>query len=231
MARWWWIQATVVLAIAATFLAADAFFVVAPSKSHHAVTATDAAAAATRYHVASTTQLYGNTQMPAQADDPITSVFGEESRRYRRTVFTHDDWVRHRSPDRFWRNVQTFFSSGIYKNIGFEVAVVTAIATFVVIYNALIGGHVDFNGVQHEAVIQHAMLPKLGLPLTPFTLSSPSLGLLLGETTNSCGYAWITHSFTLTLCLSLVFYYNHSVSHQYIVPTLGRSTKELGNEH
>jgi ion channel-forming bestrophin family protein len=58
------------------------------------------------------------------------------------------------------------------------VAVVTAVATFIVIYNALVGGYLDFDGVQHEAVILG--LPKLGLPLTPFTLSSPSLGLLLG---------------------------------------------------
>jgi Bestrophin, RFP-TM, chloride channel len=180
MARW--AQAIVLFAAAAASAATSAFVVPTgtTASSNHA-------SAKTRY-VASTmtttttkTTLFGNTQMPAQADDPITTVFGEESRRYRRTVFTHDDWVRHRSPDRFWRNVQTFFISGIYKNIGFEVAVVTAVATFVVIYNALIGGYVDFDGVQHEAVIQHTMLPKLGLPLTPFTLSSPSLGLLLGK--------------------------------------------------
>ena len=75
-------------------------------------------------------------------------------------------------------HIYVLISSGVYKNIGNEVAVVTAVATFIVIYNALARGYVDFDGVQHEAVIQG--LPKLGLPLTPFTLSSPSLGLLLG---------------------------------------------------
>jgi ion channel-forming bestrophin family protein len=166
-----WTRAIVVLAAAAAASSASAFVV--PPKSN--------AAATSNFVCVSTTALFGNTKMPAQADDPITQVFGEESRRYRRTVFTHDDWVRHRSPDRFWRNVKTFFTSGVYKNIGNEVAVVTAVATFIVIYNALLGGYTDFSGVQHEAVIQNSLLPKLGLPLTPFTLSSPSLGLLLGK--------------------------------------------------
>jgi ion channel-forming bestrophin family protein len=164
MARW--NRAIVFLAVAAA--SASAFVIPKPQSSHNLV-------------VSTTTTLFGNTQQPVQADDPITQVYGEDSRRYRRTVFSHDDWVRHRSPDRFWRNVKTFFSSGVYKNIGNEVAVVTGVAAFIVIWNALLGGYTDFSGVQHEAVIQHAMLPKLGLPLTPFTLSSPSLGLLLGK--------------------------------------------------
>jgi ion channel-forming bestrophin family protein len=165
----------VIALLAAGAALAGAFVVPKQQIISHAVAATRSIGTTT-----TSTTLFGNTQQPAQADDPITTVFGEESRRYRRTVFTHDDWVRHRSPDRFWRNVKTFFSSGVYKNIGFEVAVVTSIATFVVVWNALLGGYTDFSGVQHEAVIQNSFLPKLGLPLTPFTLSSPSLGLLLG---------------------------------------------------
>lgn len=41
--------------------------------------------------------------------------YGETSRQYRRTVYTHDDWVKHRSPDRFLRNLASIPASGIYK--------------------------------------------------------------------------------------------------------------------
>jgi Bestrophin, RFP-TM, chloride channel len=173
-----WTQLVVFLAAAAL---ASAFVV---PKSNHAPGTRFVSTPSTTTRT--TTELFGNTQQAGSADDPLTTVFGEDSRRYRRTVFTHDDWVRHRSPNRFWRNVQTFFVSGIYKNIGNEVAVVTAVATFVVIWNALLGGYTDFSGVQHEAVIQNSLLPKLGLPLAPFTLSSPSLGLLLGTNNYAC---------------------------------------------
>jgi ion channel-forming bestrophin family protein len=46
----------------------------------------------------------------------VTEIpYGEESRKYRRTVYSHDDWVKHRSPDRFWKNLRTTTNSGIYK--------------------------------------------------------------------------------------------------------------------
>jgi hypothetical protein len=41
--------------------------------------------------------------------------YGERSRTYRRTVYSHEDWVRHRSPDRFVRNIASIGNSGIYK--------------------------------------------------------------------------------------------------------------------
>jgi len=79
-------------------------------------------------------------------------------------------------------------NSGVYKSLGREVFATTAIATFLVVYNALTGGYTDFSGVQHEAVI--TALPQLTLPLTPFTLLSPSLGLLLVFRTNSSYGRW-----------------------------------------
>ncbi len=48
---------------------------------------------------------------------PLTTAYGEESRQFRRTVYTHDDWVKHRSPDRFFRNLSSITSSGIYKSL------------------------------------------------------------------------------------------------------------------
>jgi hypothetical protein len=41
--------------------------------------------------------------------------YGEESRKYRRTVYSHDDWIKHRSPDRFLKNLLSTSKSGIYK--------------------------------------------------------------------------------------------------------------------
>lgn len=124
------------------------------------------------------TAISGTTkQAPLVPDSPRDS-YGEVSRQYRRTVYSHEDWVRHRASDRFIRNLQNMLVSGVYKNLGREVVATTAVATIVCLFNNLAGGYTDFSGVAHEAVLSG--LPLLGLPLVPFTLSSSSLGLLLG---------------------------------------------------
>ena len=59
----------------------------------------------------------------ARSDDPFVLFsdfesnipYGEESRKFRRTVYTHEDWVKHRSPDRFFKNIRSTTKSGIYK--------------------------------------------------------------------------------------------------------------------
>lgn len=109
---------------------------------------------------------------------------GEAQRQFRRTVYTHDDWKKHRSQDRFIYYLAAIFNSGVYKNLGREVGAVAAVATFLVVYNALVGGYTDFEGVKHAALLQIPLLgdlPKLTLPLAAFTVTSPSLGLLLGK--------------------------------------------------
>jgi len=125
---------------------------------------------------------------PPNPNEVLAETYGEGSRKYRRTVYTHAEWVKHRSSDRFIRNLSSLFNSGVYKSLGGEVFAVTAIAAFVVLWNGLTGGFTDFNGVQHEAVVN--FLPMLTLPLTPFTLLSPSLGLLLVFRTNSSYGRW-----------------------------------------
>lgn len=107
--------------------------------------------------------------------------YGEESRPYRRTVYSHEDWVRHRSPDRFARNLSTFASSGIYKSLFKEVVATSTVASFVVVWNMIFGDYQGLDGVTHEGIMHDSLLPILSLPLSPFTLSSPSLGLLLGK--------------------------------------------------
>ena len=118
---------------------------------------------------------------PPKADVALAETYGEGSRKYRRTVYTHAEWVKHRSSDRFFGNLSTMVSSGVYKSLAKEVLATTAVATFVVLWNAIAGGYNDLQGVQHAAIVD--ALPMLMLPLTPFTLLSPSLGLLLGMST------------------------------------------------
>ena len=116
---------------------------------------------------------------PPKPDIVLQETYGEGSRKYRRTVYTHNEWVKHRSSDRFIRNLSSVFNSGVYKSLAKEVLATTGVASFLIFWNALTGGYTDLSGVQHEAIID--FLPTLTLPLTPFTLLSPSLGLLLGE--------------------------------------------------
>jgi len=111
---------------------------------------------------------------------------GEQQRKFRRTVYTHDDWKKHRNQDRFIYYLLAIFKSGVYKNLAGEVILVTAIATFVVVYNAIVGGYTDLAGVAHAGIITSSLFPKLGLPLAAFTLTSPSLGLLLGVSLLYC---------------------------------------------
>eukprot|EP00533_Pseudo-nitzschia_delicatissima_P005748 CAMPEP_0116102294 /NCGR_PEP_ID=MMETSP0327-20121206/13269_1 /TAXON_ID=44447 /ORGANISM="Pseudo-nitzschia delicatissima, Strain B596" /LENGTH=411 /DNA_ID=CAMNT_0003594317 /DNA_START=126 /DNA_END=1361 /DNA_ORIENTATION=+ len=116
--------------------------------------------------------------------------YGEESRKYRRTVYTHEDWVKHRSPDRFFKNIMSTTKSGIYKNVGREVLVVTLIATFVMLWNMLTGEYTDLVGGVHPGALRGQYTPVLALPMNPFTLSSSFLGLLLVFRTNKAYQRW-----------------------------------------
>ena len=113
---------------------------------------------------------------------PIKDIsYGEESRQYRRTVYSHDDWKKHRSPDRFTYYLAAVFNSGVYRNLGREVVATTAIAGFVLGWNCLFGEYQDLASITHPGILKNDIIPILGLPLNPFTLASPSLGLLLGK--------------------------------------------------
>jgi predicted membrane chloride channel (bestrophin family) len=114
---------------------------------------------------------------------------GEEQRKYRRTVYTHDDWKKHRSPDRFIYYLSAVFNSGVYKNLSREVTTTTAVAAFVCGWNALTGTWTDVNQVTHPGMLQ-GVFPMLTMPLAFFTLSSPSLGLLLVFRTNTSYQRW-----------------------------------------
>ena len=107
------------------------------------------------------------------------SISPEIARRYRRTVYTHDDWVKHRQQDRFFIYLGSLFDSGVFRNSEREVYVCTTISAMVCVYNALAGGYTDLMGGQHGAIIPG--LPVVGIPMTAFTVTSASLGLLLSK--------------------------------------------------
>jgi len=116
--------------------------------------------------------------------------YGEASRKFRRTVYSHDDWVNHRSPDRFLKYLAAITSSGIYKNLAKEVWSLVAITMVVLIYNGFVTGYQDISGVGHEPIWSSPFLPPLTLPLQPFTLLSSSLGLLLVFRSNTAYQRW-----------------------------------------
>jgi len=116
------------------------------------------------------------------------SAYIEMSRKDRRTIFMHDDWVRHRSSERFLRNIRTLGSSGINQALKTELSFVTAVAAFVVAFNILFHGYQDLDGLAHPGVFM-SMKP-LDLPALPFTVLMPALSLLLVFRTNTAYSRW-----------------------------------------
>jgi len=110
--------------------------------------------------------------------------YGEDSRKYRRTVYSNDDWVTHRNSDRIITNIKGMFFSGIVRQLKTEVFLVTMAALSVVLWNDLMIFPIEvLDGVSFS-------LPRLVLPALPFTLSSPALGLLLVFKTNASYARW-----------------------------------------
>ena len=149
-----------------------------PSSQAFSFTAAPLATYKAKTAAARTSNLYMGP--PVDPSAPVTETMGEGSRKYRRTVYTHAEWVKHRSSDRFVNNLKTLFNSGIYKNVTKEVATTTGVAIFVFLWNMFAGGYTDLAGIQHGPVVESPFVQMIGLPLTAFTLVSPSLGLLLG---------------------------------------------------
>lgn len=142
---------------------------------------------------ASTTQLHLES-LEQKTPDPkktafLLDTYGEKSRTYRRNVFSASDWVRSRRPNRFIETLLSTNKSALIRQVGIELFFVTAVSSLIVGYNNfLIEGWTDLSGVQHEAIANY--LPELKLPLTPFTLTSSSLGLLLSFRTNVSYKRW-----------------------------------------
>ena len=97
-------------------------------------------------------------QPPAVPDSPSKYSYGEESRKFRRTVYTHDDWVKHRSSDRFFRNLRSITQSGIYENISKEVIATTSVAAALCFWNCIFGDYQDFSGVSQAGLMKDSLI-------------------------------------------------------------------------
>lgn len=98
--------------------------------------------------------------------------------------YGHNDWLRHRAHDRFFRNLFKFDKSPIIKNLLDEAAILAAVCLGIILWNEmLIDGYTDFNEVHYDAPLAYllpsALTFKLALPTEPFFLCAGPLGLLL----------------------------------------------------
>jgi len=119
--------------------------------------------------------------MAAAVRDVGHVVYGESSRKYRRTIFTYSDWVGHRANTGILHTLRGIFLSGIIRQLLRNAAVATISAVVVVLWNAATG-QLPGSGA--------AVLPRLSLPMAPFTMSSSALSLLLVFRTNASYGRW-----------------------------------------
>ena len=83
---------------------------------------------------------------------PASGPYGEESRRYRRTIYRHNDWLAHRSETRLLRNLKGTFTSGVVRSLLSEVFAVCLVALFTILWNSILFGYTDFNNVAQPRV-------------------------------------------------------------------------------
>jgi putative membrane protein len=104
--------------------------------------------------------------------------YGESSRKYRRSVFTHDDWLVHRSNDRLLGNLASMFFSGVVRQVKNKILLISSLSVFIIFWN-------DYLATYYYTDLWHLCLPSM-----PFSLSSPALGLLLVFRTNTSYQRW-----------------------------------------
>jgi predicted membrane chloride channel (bestrophin family) len=130
--------------------------------------------------------------LPLNIDTSGDVPYSEASRRYRRTVFTNEDWLQHRSSTRLFGNLSGTFTSGVVRSLVTEVAAVATISAVACVWNGAIQGFEDFRDILQAPLlpdVHEAFLARL--PSLPFTLASPALGLLLVFRTNASYARWV----------------------------------------
>ncbi|KAH9290604.1 hypothetical protein KI387_034721, partial [Taxus chinensis] len=104
------------------------------------------------------------TRIPQWADD-----IKEGGMRKPKSLYTHDDWVIHRSSTRHVRHLISSLSSRVILSLIPPVSILTGIAALVAVYNTAVG--VWMKGF--------FPLPLLHASSLPFQLTAPALALLL----------------------------------------------------
>lgn len=119
------------------------------------------------------------------------SAYAEESRKYRRSVYMHNEWVRHRSSDRFYTNLATISRSGVGIALRNELILVSGVALFVILANCLFVSYHDFAGIEQPGPLSAYWFEgPWSLPSLPFTIAMPALSLLLVFRTNTAYSRW-----------------------------------------
>lgn len=98
----------------------------------------------------------------------------EDAMEYRRQVFDHEDWARHRSSARHGRHLLSIASSRVIMALGPPVFSLTAVAAVVTFYNEAL-----------SAQLLPVWLPLFHISSLPFVLTAPALALLLVFRTNA----------------------------------------------
>ena len=128
-------------------------------------------------------------QPPKLSRRELQNAYAEESRKYRRTVYMHDEWVKHRSSERIFDNMLSITKSGVSQNLGVELTFETFTAIFAVLVNCLFVSYQDALGAVHSGPLADLWgLGPWSLPMMPFSVAMPALSLLLVFRTNT-GYA------------------------------------------
>ena len=150
---------------------------------------------------ASSSRLFETVAPSEPSSTTIKSIsYGEESRKYRRTVYTHDDWRKHRRSDRFIYYLGSIFSSGVYKSLAREVTATTGIAALLCLYNAAVGGYVDLEGVTAGCLGEFTIASSLWtLTCTLYALESLSWPITwyVSNSSGRGGLYVLTHYFYL----------------------------------
>eukprot|EP00246_Nothoceros_aenigmaticus_P016087 TRINITY_DN7057_c0_g2_i1.p1 TRINITY_DN7057_c0_g2~~TRINITY_DN7057_c0_g2_i1.p1 ORF type:complete len:358 (+),score=27.70 TRINITY_DN7057_c0_g2_i1:169-1242(+) len=100
----------------------------------------------------------------------------EQARMFRRLVYDHESWTRHRSSTRHLRHILSISSSRVILSLGPPVYSLTLFSGMVAVYNELVADH---------WIALPSWAPLLQISALPFQLTAPALALLLVFRTNS----------------------------------------------
>jgi len=145
-------------------------------------------------HRRENTKLYDINKLEQYTPDSdetqeLLDEYGEQSRKYRRNVYSASDWVYSRRPDRIVSNLSTTFDSGLVRQLSFELTFLFFSSSFIVFWNDFfVKGWTDISGNPHAPLTD--IIPGLILPLQPFSLSISALALLLTFRTNTSYARW-----------------------------------------
>ena len=114
-----------------------------------------------------------------------SDVMKEKSRKYRRTVFAYSDWKKHRSARRYIDALRSWPRSNVLGGLIIQAIIVALATAAIVSWNVFV-----LSNQETYKLLGRFNLPLFSVPSLPFSLTSPSLGLLLVFRTNTAYSRW-----------------------------------------